>query len=127
MQTALNGPDMVLRIRKLEIALLALTLALALFAGVQAVAQTQTDRSEIRDIRHVEHQVEDLSKAHTDLKFDIEKRLTKIETYVTAGAWLLGVIGALLFGQLGKNLLDLIAVRRGTQSIDEGRRKIPGR
>lgn len=107
-----------LRIRKLEITLLALTLAFALFAGVQAVAQTQTDRSEIRDIQRVEHQVEDLSKAHDALKLNIEVRLAKIETYVTAGAWLLGLIGALLFGQLGKNLLDLIAVRRGAQAKD---------
>lgn len=117
---------MVVRVRRIEIVLLALALTLALFAAVGAVAQTQSSDDDRResskptghsfDVRRVERQVDALQTSHEQLKLNIEVRLTKIETYVTALLWLGGVIGALLFGQLGKNLLDLIAVRRGAQS-----------
>lgn len=77
-------------------------------AQIQRAEQAQDDRNQSR----IQRQVDGLQKSHDELRLDIEKRLTKIETYAGAGLWLLGAIGAVLLGQLGKGLLDLMAARR---------------
>lgn len=120
METLVSEPRpkaMISRIRRLEIVLISATLLLALAAGAGAIAQTQNiDRPEAHEIQRVERRVDTLQQAHDALKLDIEVRLARIETYVSSLLWLGGLIGALLFGQLGKNLLDVIAVRRGAHS-----------
>lgn len=103
---------MIRRIWQLEILLLAAAAALLIAVGGRSLAQIQRFEQNDRDDRRIERRVDTLQKSHDDLRLDIEKRLTKIETYVSAGIWLLSAIGAVMLGQLGKGLLDLIAVRR---------------
>lgn len=103
-----------LRIWRLEILLLTAAMATLIAIGGGSLAQIHRAEQDDADERRVERRVDTLQKAHDDLRLEIERRLTRIETYVQAGAWLLGAIGAVLLGQLGKGLLDLIAVRRAT-------------
>jgi hypothetical protein len=85
--------------------------ALIIICGRSLGQMRQADQSD-RDERRLERRVDTLQKAHDDLRLDIERRLTKIETYVTAGAWLITGIGGVLLVQLGQGLFSLIAQYR---------------
>lgn len=112
---------MLWRIWRLE--LLGVCLAMALLIGVGGRSLAQIHRAEQvdREERRVERRMDAMQKNHDDLRLEIEKRLTRIETYVSAGIWMLGAIGAVLLGQLGKGVLDLLALRKVAAGREEGK------
>jgi len=96
-------------VRRIQIQLVITTCMLIalVFVGGRSLAQMRQAVQSDRDERRIERKVEDLQKdqgdlkkAHDDLRLDIEKRLTRIETYMYAGLWLLGGITLAVVGQL---------------------------
>jgi C4-dicarboxylate-specific signal transduction histidine kinase len=100
------------RFWRLEMLTTGVLMSALILAGGRAAAQIQQVSQSDREERRVERRMDTLQRAHDDLRFEIERRLVRIETYVSAGTWLLGGIGLAVLGQLGKGLFDLIVWRR---------------
>lgn len=110
------------RIWRIKVVVTAFMLAGLIIAGGhnlaqmrQASQQFEREEREEREERRIERRFEAAQKSHDELKFNIETRLVKIETYMSIGLGLLGVLGAGVLGQWGMRLFDLISQRRAAK------------
>jgi outer membrane murein-binding lipoprotein Lpp len=108
------------RIWKIKVLFTACMLSALILAGGRSLAQMRQASEQFdRDERRIERRVEglqkdfdELRKLHDDLRLDIEKRLTKIETYVGIGITLTSLLFLGVLGQLGMRLFDLVTQKR---------------
>lgn len=108
------------RIWQIKLILTACMLAALVVGGGRSLAQMRQASGQFdRDERRIERRVEgiqkdfdELRKTYDELRLDIEKRLTKIETYMGIGLSLLGLLGVGVMGQWGMRLFDLLAQKR---------------
>lgn len=105
---------------RIKVVLTACMLSALIVIGGRSLAQMRQASEQFdRDERRIERRVEtlqkdhdDLEKKHDDLRLEIEKRLTKIETYMGIGLTLIGLMFAGVVGQWGMRLVDLVSQRR---------------
>src|SRR5262245_12689429 len=102
-----------LRIWQIKVVLTACMIAGLILAGGRSLAQMREASQQFDwDDRRIERKVETLQKETDDLKLNLETRLVRIETYMSIGLGLLGVLGAGVLGQWGMRLFDLVVQRR---------------
>lgn len=112
---------------QLRVVITACIFSLLVVGGGRTIAQIREASERFdRDERRIERRVDglqksydDLSKKHDDLRLDIEKRLTRIETYGGIGLGLIGLLFTGVVGQWGMRLFDVITQRR-TVTKDAG-------
>lgn len=101
------------RFWRIKLVLTACMLSALIIFGGRSLAQIRRASEQFdRDERRIERKVNALQKEQDDLKLSLESRLVRIETYMSLGLGLLGVLGAGVLGQWGMRLFDLLAQRR---------------
>jgi hypothetical protein len=111
------------RIWQIKVIFTACMLAAMIAAGGRSLAQMRQIEQPDRDERRIERRVDGLQKDHDELRknyedfrLDLERRLTKMETYMQIGITLIGLLFVGVLSQLGMRLFDLVTQRRLTAS-----------